>query len=326
MLVALAVSVFCEKHPKFVWQQCTKGGCSDVSGYLVHDRHIGDVWDRENTDYPELDYDANVGVTVSADGKTLSQRLVSKLWDDKKAVGSRVYIVDTTDKKYQLFQFVGKEFTYTVDMSQIPCGVNAALYTVEMPAEGKSPGGVEYGYGYCDANCVDGGCCMEFDIQEASSKAIVYTTHSCQSQTGGCDTSGCGYNPYRDSNDHAFWGQTINVNQPVTIVTQFVGSGGSLTEVKRLYVQGGKVTPAAKSLSDSYCNVNDYRSLKTIGASFQRGHVVVFSLWDSDGMSWMDGGNAGPCTSYNVATVESSQPNLKVTWSNVKFGDIDSTY
>jgi hypothetical protein len=166
---------------------------------------------------------------------------------------------------------------------------------------------------------------MEFDIQEASSKAIVYTTHSCQTQTGGCDTSGCGYNAYRDSNDHAFWGQMIDVSKPVTIVTQFVGSG-TLTEVKRLYVQNGKVTPAAKSLTDSYCNVNDYRSLRTIGESFTRGHVVVFSLWDWDGMRWMDGGNAGPCTSYNVAQVESSQPNLKVRWSNVKFGDIDSTY
>jgi cellulose 1,4-beta-cellobiosidase len=90
-------------------------------------------------DYPELDYEKHVGVTVS--GGTLTQRLVSALWDDQKIVGSRLYIVDSADSKYEEYKFVGKEFTYTVDMSQIPCGVNAALYRVEMPAEGKSPGG-----------------------------------------------------------------------------------------------------------------------------------------------------------------------------------------
>nr|BAF57392.1 putative glycosyl hydrolase family7 [uncultured symbiotic protist of Neotermes koshunensis] len=315
VLLALGLS---ETHPKFTWQECTKSGCTAKSGYIVHDKHIAETRNRDQ--YGDLDYEKDVGVTVS--GGTVKQRLVSPNYQNYKVIGSRLYIVDADDKYYQLFTFIGKEFTYTVDMSEIPCGVNAALYTVEMPKAGKTPGGVEYGYGYCDANSVDGDSCAEFDIQEASSKAIVYTSHACSSQTSGCDTSGCGYNPYRDSNDHAFWGTTINVNQPVTIVTQFIGSGSSLTEVKRLYVQGGKVTEAAKSLTaDGCCN-----NIRNIGPSFARGHVVVFSLWDSNGMSWMDGGNAGPCTSYNIDNVEKSSPNLKVTWSNIKYGDIDSTY
>nr|BAF57385.1 putative glycosyl hydrolase family7 [uncultured symbiotic protist of Neotermes koshunensis] len=323
----LSISLAAEAHPKLSWQTCTREGCKTVNGYLVHDRHIGNVWDRER--HGDLDYAKDIGVTTS--GSTLQQKLVSQASaanNGANVIGSRLYLVDSADQKYELFKLVGKEFTYTVDMSEIPCGVNAALYTVEMQAAGKAPGGVQYGYGYCDANCVDGSCCAEFDIQEASSKAMVFTSHVCEKIDGGCDSSGCGYNPYRDSKDHAFWGTTIDVTKPVTVVTQFIGTAGTMTEVRRLYVQGGKVIKAAQSLSDTFCHYSatDVHNMAHMGASFQRGHVIVFSLWDGNGMSWMDGGNAGPCTSYDVATIEKTRPNLKVTWSNVKFGDIDSTY
>jgi hypothetical protein len=324
MLSLLLPFSLCETHPKFAWQQCTRAGCTPVQGFLVHDRHYAGVWDREKRG--DLDYPKDVGATAT--GGTLTQRLVSKMADGTNVIGSRLYIVATDDKSYEMFTLVGKEFTYTVDLSEIPCGVNAALYTVEMPKGGKAPGYVEYGYGYCDANCVDGGCCPEFDIQEASSKGMVFTSHTCERSNGGCDSGGCGYNPYRDSKDHAFWGTTIDVKKPVTVVTQFLGAGGGLTEVKRLYVQGGKVIKAAQSLTDAFCHYGptDSHRLANMGASFARGHVIVFSLWDSNGMGWMDGGNAGPCTSYDTGTIEKTQPNLKVTWSSVKYGDLDSTY
>nr|BAF57416.1 putative glycosyl hydrolase family7 [uncultured symbiotic protist of Mastotermes darwiniensis] len=325
MLAVFACYAFsaAEAHPKFTWQKCTKAGCTPVSGFLVHDKHIGNTADRKDT---AIDYEKDVGVVVT--GGTVSQRLVST-YNGKKVIGSRIYILDADEKTYTLFKLTGKEFTYTVDMSQIPCSVNAALYSCEMPAAGKGTYGAAYGAGYCDANCVDGSCCPEFDIQEASSHAIVYTAHTCSTPTSGCDTSGCGYNPYRDSNDKTFWavGGKVDVSKPVTIVTQFVATGTTLTEIKRKYVQGGKAIEAAKSLSDTFCNWRGgTRSMASMGNSFNKGHVIVFSLWDGDGMSWMDGGNAGSCTSYNHNQVEATQPNLKVTWSNIKFGDIDSTY
>jgi hypothetical protein len=80
--------------------------------------------------------------------------------------------------------------------------VNAALYTVEMAADGSKSSGsnrakkrAEYGTGDCNGNYVDGTGCAEFDIQEASNKAMVYTTHGCSSPgqgVQGCDASGCG--------------------------------------------------------------------------------------------------------------------------------------
>nr|BAF57395.1 putative glycosyl hydrolase family7 [uncultured symbiotic protist of Neotermes koshunensis] len=327
-LIAFALSApsntTTEVHPKFTWSKCTKAGCTKVNGFIVHDKHIGDTKDRGTTG---IDYEKDVGVTVKGD--TVIQKLVNN-GAFKRVIGSRLYILTPDEKLYEEFNLVGKEFTYTVDMSEIPCGVNAALYTVEMPARGKGTNGAPYGAGYCDGNCVDGDCCPEMDIQEASSKAMVFTAHCCQTSTSGCDTSGCGYNPYRDSKDKTFWavGGKVDVSKPVTIITQFIATGTTLTSIKRKYSQGGKVIEAVQDLNDKFCNWNGGggRSMARLGASFSKGHVIVFSLWAGDGMSWMDGGNAGPCTSYNVKSVEASRPNLKVTWSAIKFGDIDSTY
>jgi cellulose 1,4-beta-cellobiosidase len=63
------------------------------------------------------------------------------------------------DNKYQMFNLLNKEFTFDVDMSNTPCGLNAALYFVSMDADGgksKYPGnkaGAKFGTGYCDAQC-----------------------------------------------------------------------------------------------------------------------------------------------------------------------------
>ena len=63
------------------------------------------------------------------------------------------------ENNYQMFQLLGNEFTFDVDVSNIGCGLNGALYFVSMDADGgkaKYPGnkaGAKYGTGYCDAQC-----------------------------------------------------------------------------------------------------------------------------------------------------------------------------
>jgi cellulose 1,4-beta-cellobiosidase len=37
-----------------------------------------------------------------------------------------------------MFKLKNKEFTFTVDVSNMPCGLNGALYFVEMPEDGGS--------------------------------------------------------------------------------------------------------------------------------------------------------------------------------------------
>ena len=99
-----------------------------------------------------------------------------------------------------------------VDVSQLPCGLNGAVYFVEMEEDGGAhyPGnkaGAAYGTGYCDAQCPHdlkwingeansegwqasdndinsgigkyGSCCIELDIWEANSISSAYTNHPC---------------------------------------------------------------------------------------------------------------------------------------------------
>ena len=73
-----------------------------------------------------------------------------------KNIGSRTYLMKN-DYVYQLFQLNNEEFAYTVDDSQLDCGLNGALYFVHMDVDGGQSKygntGAEMGLGYCDAQC-----------------------------------------------------------------------------------------------------------------------------------------------------------------------------
>jgi len=70
---------------------------------------------------------------------------------------------------------------YDVDLSQVTCGCNAALYTVLMPGVGSDglPFPSDDGMHYCDANEVTGNFCPEFDIMEANVHAYRAVEHAC---------------------------------------------------------------------------------------------------------------------------------------------------
>lgn len=61
--------------------------------------------------------------------------------------------------KYQTFTLQNNELAFDVDLSQIECGLNSALYFVAMDADGgkskysTNTAGAKYGTGYCDAQC-----------------------------------------------------------------------------------------------------------------------------------------------------------------------------
>ncbi|KAL1511126.1 hypothetical protein AB1Y20_005946 [Prymnesium parvum] len=158
---------------------------------------------------------------VSTSGASLNLKLVMP-----GNVGSRLYLLED-EETYQLFQLNNREFSFEVDASATPCGVNGALYFVQMDADGgkakyaTNEAGAKYGTGYCDAQCPHdakfingepnildwapipqapdsargryGSCCVEMDVWEANSLATAYTAHSCavHSQTR-CDGAACG--------------------------------------------------------------------------------------------------------------------------------------
>jgi cellulose 1,4-beta-cellobiosidase len=158
---------------------------------------------------------------VSSTGSHLRLNFVTQ-GQYAKNVGSRMYMLDD-QSNYELFKLKGKEFTFTVDDSQLDCGINGALYFVQMDRDGglsKYPGnqaGAKYGTGYCDAQCPHdikfingeanildwntstamgkyGTCCAEMDIWEANRVSSAYTAHPCNvnGQTRCEDSLSCG--------------------------------------------------------------------------------------------------------------------------------------
>jgi cellulase len=324
VVLLLVNLIFGETKPALSWKLCTSSGCTAQQGYIVSDSN----WRYQGTG--DVDY-SNIG--VSTNGDALSQKLVSG-----QNVGSRLYLLQSDQQSYELFKFVDKEFTYDVDVSQIVCGLNAALYTVEMAQNNG-----QYGGGYCDAQVSGSGNsgCAEMDIWEGNRAAQVLTTHSCNqtgqfsSSQGTCDKNGCGFNPYRY--DKNYYGNSssfaVDSSRKFTVVTQFIGS---LKEIRRFYFQDNKKIENTKynnydSISADFCSAtgDSGANLDRLGQSLNRGHVLAFSLWDSNDMTWLDAGDSGPCKGGNEETnsyIERTYPSATVTWSNIRYGDIDTTY
>ncbi|KAF4570093.1 hypothetical protein EYR40_009079 [Pleurotus pulmonarius] len=223
-----------ETHPPITIQECTASGCTTQQKSVVLDSnwrwthstsgstncYTGNAWDStlcpdpatcaSNCAIDGADYSSTYGITTS--GNALTLRFVTT-GAYSTNVGSRVYLLDDADT-YKIFNLKNKEFTFDVDMSGLPCGLNGALYFSEMAADGGKAAnagnnaGARYGTGYCDAQCPHdikwingeanvldwnpsdtddnagngryGACCSEMDIWEANSEATAYTPHVCR--------------------------------------------------------------------------------------------------------------------------------------------------
>lgn len=154
---------------------------------------------------------------------------------------------------YRIFYLLNRELSFTIDLSTVGCGQNAALYFTAMPADGGKKmfnyTGPIYGTGYCDAQAPSKFqvSCAEMDIWEANSLSAVMTTHGCASSGSPCDAYGCGFNTYQLGNK-TFYGRgakfQIDTTKPFTVITQFVTDNGldsgKLKQIQRYYVQNGK--------------------------------------------------------------------------------------
>jgi cellulase len=205
-----------------------------------------------------------------------------------------------------------------------------------------------------------GSCCNELDIWEANSRATHLAPHPCNQTAlykcegdecafdGVCDKNGCGYNPYGVGNkDYYGAGKTVDTSKPFTVVTQFpADDAGNLKEYHRLYIQNGKViknavvqldyAPKQDFANDEYCEKTgaarymDLGATEGMGAAMSRGMVLAMSVWWDEGgnMQWLDGGNSGPCDATEGApsNIRNIQPDAAVTFSNIKWGEIGSTF
>jgi len=424
-----------EKQPQLAYQMCDASGCTTKQGTVTVDSnwrwthalttstncYTGNTWDStlcpddvtcaKNCALDGADYAGTYGVTST--GTEVTLKFVTH-GPYSVNIGSRLYLLEDSNT-YQIFKLKNKEFSFDVDVSNLPCGLNGALYFIAMDADGgasKYPGnkaGAKYGTGYCDGQCPHdmkfingeancegwkpnpsdsnsgtgkyGTCCIEMDIWEANSYAAAYTPHTCSvkgpyrcsgtecgdgdNRYGGvCDKDGCDFNSFRMGN-HNFYGSglTVDTTKKFTVVTQFLTKDGTdsgdLSEIRRYYIQNGKVIPNSAanftgltpytSVTEQYCSEvkqffgdnNDFQKkggLKSLGDQMEVGMVLALSLWDDHSvyMLWLDsnyptdqpankpGIARGPCStsSGRPEDVEKNSPNSSVKYGNIKLGPI----
>lgn len=191
----------------------------------------------------------NTPYGVSVNGNSLTLQYVTD-GPYGTNVGSRMYLLDSS-KKYIGFDLRNKEFIFTVDVSQIPCGLNGAVYFTEMPLQNPYLG-IDHSYGvnYGDAQCpkdikyiegkanvaslgrpLYGACSNEYDVWEANSRSTSIALHPCsivgvKSCTnsldcgdgnnrfkGICDKNGANYNLNREGRRTVYGlGNTFEIN------------------------------------------------------------------------------------------------------------------
>ncbi|KAI0800563.1 cellobiohydrolaseI [Fomes fomentarius] len=430
-----------ENHPRMSIQTCTSANnCQTEQRSIVLDAnwrwlhstsgsnncYTGNTWDTsicsdpvacaQNCAVDGADYTGTYGITTS--GNQLTLKFVTQ-GPYSKNIGSRVYLLSQDDTTYEMFNLKNQEFTFDIDMSNLPCGLNGALYFVEMDSDGgksrfpNNKAGSKYGTGYCDTQCPHdikfingeaniqgwagsasdpnagsgqfGTCCNEMDIWEANQNGAALTPHVCsvsgQTRCSGtqcgdgaeraegiCDKDGCDFNSFR-MGDQTFLGpgKTVDTRQKFTVVTQFLTNNnqtsGQLSEIRRLYVQNGRVIANSKtnipgmaqfdSITDEFCqaqktafdDTNTFESLgglAQMGNAFQKGMALVMSIWDDHdaNMLWLDGSYPtdvpatnpgiarGPCAADSgiPTTLETQSAGSSVSFSNIKVGPIGSTY
>lgn len=353
----------------------TGKSCLNSTGGLKHHpcstvEKCADYCSIEGADYEQH------GIRTHGDSMTM--RMYLKEDGHSKSVSPRVYLLDETGEAYSMLKLRGREVSFDVDVSNLPCGMNGALYLSEMsPTGGRSalnPAGATFGTGYCDAQCYNtsafingvaninqlGACCNEMDLWEANARATAFTPHACNvtsiyecsgaecGDDGVCDKSGCGYNPYAlDAHKYYGYNDKVDTTKPFTVTTQFLThdgtSAGVLDEIRRLYIQDGRVIHNAAvkfqgtkidSITPAYCksvapSFQERGGLREMGEALHRGMVLVFAIWNDSGayMNWLDAGNAGPCgpREGKPSRIEKNDPRTSVTFSNMKWGDLGST-
>ncbi|KAL0956725.1 hypothetical protein HGRIS_002847 [Hohenbuehelia grisea] len=242
-----AGTLVAENHPPLAVTECAANGCIQTSKAITLDSNwrwlhttqgftsciSGNQWDASICSDPVAcstscaldgaDYSSTYGIRTSGNSLTLKYVYSSPFR------GSRTFLLDN-DSTYKLFNLKNKELAFDVDVSQLPCGLNGALYFAELPADGgistqvHNKAGAKYGTGYCDSKCPHelkfiageanildwtpsnldpnsgtgryGACCAEMDIWEANSISSAYTAHPCSADgLHRCEGSECDGGP-----------------------------------------------------------------------------------------------------------------------------------
>jgi cellulase len=175
LVVAQTPGTAPEVHPKLTTWKCTNGkkGCVEQKTAVVLDSATHWIHQKNNTsvgcsvaDKAACPDEASCakncvidGISTYADYGVTTQggNLKMTMYGKNGVASPRIYLLAEGEQKYEMMKLVNKEFTFDIDASKLPCGMNSALYLSEMKENGGkdkyNAGGAAYGTGYCDAQC-----------------------------------------------------------------------------------------------------------------------------------------------------------------------------
>jgi cellulase len=166
-----------DNHPAITTYRCTKaGGCKSATNYLVLDAGSHGIHQASNGASCG-DWGNGPDPTACPNEKACAQNCVMQRVQDYRTAGvttsgsklvmnqivngnvvsPRLYLLNKAKDKYEMLKLTGQEFSFDIDSTHLPCGMNSALYMGEMLEDGGrstlNPGGATWGTGYCDAQC-----------------------------------------------------------------------------------------------------------------------------------------------------------------------------
>jgi len=261
----------------------------------------------------------NLHIAALEDKVTTNGDAVTMTWGGE--VRAFVTLRETDDmpaNNFYNFSLFNKELSYEVDLSQVGCSCNAALFFTSMPGYHKN-GTVARGafnpY-YCDANNVGGVRCWEHDSIEANRHALHITPHGCDAPAGGyiddCDKEGCAASVV-DTDSGAMCPDRsclIDTRKPFRIFQRYEGNAaGELVRMIHRMEQ-----PPIAGFVMEVCEPSYVIHM----ADFFKGQMVmVFQLWGEsyEMMEWLDkkSGCTGDC----------DKEAAKVTFSNIQINSIE---
>ncbi|TRY69537.1 hypothetical protein TCAL_02178 [Tigriopus californicus] len=357
LIVSCLFSTICAQHagtnipeaaPQITIEKCSSGGsCQQEVSFITLDsnwrwiHHVDDSvncftvneWDQQfcpdvSTCTSECALDgvdqANWSATfgIQTSGSELSLKFITEgpFFENE---GSRVFLLES-ETKYKMFSLLNKEFTFDVDASQLDCGLNGALYFVEMEQDGglsKYPtneAGAKFGTGYCDAQCPHdmkwingeanvqdwvpaengepggnghfGSCCMEMELWQANRKSQTYIAHACEvNEPTRCEGQDCGDDASGDRYNGVCDKDGCDFASYRMGDTSFFGEGSSFQ------VDSSKpVTVVTQFITD---NGSDEGDLVEIRRKYvQNGQVIENSKVNFDGVSDYDSITDDFCT------------------------------
>lgn len=211
--------------------------------------------------------------------------------------------------QYKTLHLHGKKLRFTVDVSRVGCGCNAALYLVEMPSSAHSSSS-----GYCDIQGVGSRHCNEIDLFEGNSKAMQATLHTQSGTTvdGNCNQYGCAVNWGRTSHVHYGHGSMLDTHKPFTMEASFDEHGDMTIRVHQSGWKYWHTFWSTSSAGNPQGHGVPHKARQALQQTLRNGVVLTVSLWEAkDDMAWLNG------------NCNSQYPKCSLSSAGVVFSDIE---